>query len=237
MTEKPKGGRFADKDGGKYRILMVDDHPMTLEGYKATLLKEDNFGKPLDISTVYEIEDAVRKIKKAAKKKEYDLIFLDISLGDSEPYEGYSTGEDLAELVRKLTPNTKIVVLTQHGEPGRLNSIMQRVNPEGLLVKGDVDNREMTLAFHLILHNPPYYTTTAKNFIRQKLSNDYKVDSKNMKILYHLSRGVRTKNLIKHVDLSLSAIEKRKLQLKAMFGVPDGDDEDLIEEARKKGFV
>jgi hypothetical protein len=35
----------------------------------------------------------------------------------------------------------------------------------------------------------------------------------------------------------MSAIEKRKKQLKLLLSVEDGKDETLIEEARKKGFL
>jgi len=37
--------------------------------------------------------------------------------------------------------------------------------------------------------------------------------------------------------LSMSAIEKRKKQLKLLFSVEDGKDETLLEEARNKGFL
>jgi hypothetical protein len=35
----------------------------------------------------------------------------------------------------------------------------------------------------------------------------------------------------------MSAIEKRKKQLKLLFGVEDGKDETLLKEARDKGFI
>jgi hypothetical protein len=35
----------------------------------------------------------------------------------------------------------------------------------------------------------------------------------------------------------MSAIEKRKKQMKLLFSVEDGKDETLLEEARKKGFL
>ena len=52
-----------------------------------------------------------------------------------------------------------------------------------------------------------------------------------------MSQGVKTKNLADHLDISLSAVEKRKKQLKLLFIVEDGQDETLIKEAKKKGFI
>jgi hypothetical protein len=37
--------------------------------------------------------------------------------------------------------------------------------------------------------------------------------------------------------MSLSTIEKRKLHLKDLFKVKGGSDEDLIREARERGFL
>ena len=48
---------------------------------------------------------------------------------------------------------------------------------------------------------------------------------------------IKTRSLGEYVDLSTSAIEKRKKQLKLLFGVNDGKDETLLKEARDKGFI
>ena len=63
------------------------------------------------------------------------------------------------------------------------------------------------------------------------------IQIKNRKILHLLSQDVKTKNLATHLDLSLSAIEKRKKQLREIFEVEDGQDETLLAAARAKGFV
>ena len=52
-----------------------------------------------------------------------------------------------------------------------------------------------------------------------------------------LSQGIKTKSLLDHISLSMSAIEKRKKQLKLLFSVEDGKDETLLEMAKEKGFI
>ena len=44
-------------------------------------------------------------------------------------------------------------------------------------------------------------------------------------------------HLVKHLDLTLSAIEKRKKNLKELFFVEDGKDETLINIAKEKGYI
>ena len=69
------------------------------------------------------------------------------------------------------------------------------------------------------------------------MTSDIYVDDINRKILHLLSQGIKTRSLVEHIDLSMSAIEKRKKQMKLLFSVDDGKDETLLEEARKKGFL
>jgi hypothetical protein len=56
-------------------------------------------------------------------------------------------------------------------------------------------------------------------------------------ILFHLSKGVKTKDLPTYIPLSLSAIEKRKLNIREILEVPGGTDVDLIREAKNKGVI
>jgi hypothetical protein len=85
--------------------------------------------------------------------------------------------------------------------------------------------------------DPPYYSSTVSNFLNKAVVNEIYVDEINRKILYLLSNGVKTRSLPEHINLSMSAIEKRKKQLKLLFSIDNGKDEALINEARKKGFL
>ena len=88
-----------------------------------------------------------------------------------------------------------------------------------------------------ILNNPPFYSGTVSSYMRKSGTSGIVIDEKNRKILHLLSQGVKTKNLASHLDISLSAVEKRKKQLKGIFSVEDGQDETLISEAKKNGFI
>ncbi|MFT5217594.1 MAG: hypothetical protein ACI83H_002734 [Glaciecola sp.] len=85
--------------------------------------------------------------------------------------------------------------------------------------------------------DPPYYSSTVNNFLKTSVSNDIYLDDVNRKILHLLSQGIKTRSLKEYIDLSMSAIEKRKKSLKELFLIEDGKDETLLNEARKKGFL
>ena len=134
-------------------------------------------------------------------------------------------------------PNAKIVILTMFNESYRVHSIIKQINPDGFLIKSDMTSSELAEAFQHILSSPPYYSSTVSNFLKKSVTTDIYVDDINRKILHLLSQGIRTISLREHINLSMSAIEKRKKQLKLLFSVEDGKDETLIEKARKKGFI
>ncbi len=221
----------------KIKILMIDDHPMIIEGYQNTLLFTKKEHQILEIDIANNCDEAIAFMDKSVEKvNPYNVLFVDISLPPSK--DGLMTsGEDLASYARKVLPNAKIIILTMFNESFRIHNIIKTINPEGFLIKSDLTSSELASAFQGVLHNPPFYSGTVNSFIRKAISSDIVIDEKNRKILHLLSQGVKTKNLVSHLDISLSAIEKRKKQLREIFEVQDGQDETLLEAARTKGFV
>ena len=151
---------------------------------------------------------------------------------------GYSlSGEDLAKRVRMVEEDTKIVILTMFDEVYRIHDIIKTINPEGFLIKSDLTSSELASAFQAIQNNPPFYSGTINKILRKSLQNPITLDLINHKMLHLLSLGVKTKDLVKHLDLTLSAIEKRKKNIKELFFVEDGKDETLIKIAKEKGYI
>jgi len=179
----------------KLNILMVDDHPMIIEGYQNTLL---------------------------ATKNDDQELAIDIASTCDMANEMITSGEDLAMIARKMLPNAKVIILTMFNESYRIHNILKAINPDGFLIKSDLTSNELAKAFQSILINPPYYSSTVNGFVRQSITSDIYVDDKNRKILHLLSQGIKTKNLAEHLNLSLSAVEKRKKQLKELFKIQDG---------------
>ena len=218
------------------RILAVDDHEMIILGYKFILerIEFDGYSIIVDTATTYQagkkiIEDSVTSFK-------YDIMFLDVQLyppNEEQPFNG----EDLGLLARKLVPETKIVYMSSYSDNYRINSILKSVDPDGYLVKTDIDPQTLEDAVKTITLNPPYYSSKALGAIRKKMSNDIELDEKDKQILYHLSKGTKNKDLEKHIRLSPSSIENRKRHLKTLFGTENQNDLALILAAKNRGFI
>jgi DNA-binding NarL/FixJ family response regulator len=87
----------------KHRILIADDHAILREGVRALLATAD------DIEVVGEAADG-REAIELAQKLEPDAILMDVAM----PGLG---GLEATLEIRKLVPRTKILVLSQYGEP------------------------------------------------------------------------------------------------------------------------
>ncbi|WP_242091965.1 response regulator [Aestuariivivens sediminicola] len=221
----------------KIRILMIDDHPMIIEGYQNTLQFTKAEHQELHIDIANNCDEAIKYMDTSVSRTiPYDVLFVDISLPPSSD-GSMNSGEDLAEYARKVLPRAKIVILTMFNEAFRIHNIIKTIDPEGFLIKSDLTSSELASAFQAVLYNPPFYSGTVNSHIRKTITSDIVIDEKNRKILHLLSQGIKTKNLASHLDISLSAVEKRKKQLKELFCIEDGQDETLLSEARKQGFV
>ncbi len=219
------------------KILMTDDHPMIIEGYQNTLIATKKENQILEIDIATNCDESIIAIKKSIELgRPYDVYFFDISMPSSSDGK-FTSGIDLAKFVKSESPKSKVVLLTMFDESYRIHSIIKNINPEGFLIKSDLTSSELASAFQAVLNNPPFYSGTVNNAIKKTVLNDFDVDEINHEILHLLSKGVKTKDITKHVDLSLSMVEKRKKQLKELFDIEDGRDESLIKEAKKKGYI
>ncbi|MGJ5642598.1 DNA-binding response regulator [Formosa sp. S-31] len=221
----------------RIKILMTDDHPMIIEGYQNTLLSTKKPEQELKIDTANNCDQSIAAMESSLSANDpYNVLFIDIKMPPSGDGK-FNSGEDLAMHARKILPDAKIVILTMFNETYRIHNIVEQIKPEGFLIKSDLTSSELASAFQAVLNNPPFYSGTVSSYLKQTVVSDIYLDDKNRKILYLLSQGIKTKNLAEHVDLSLSAVEKRKKQLKVLFAVDDGQDETLLHEARTLGFI
>lgn len=220
----------------KKKILIVEDHPLIAEAYKNNLTSKKFEDYDFIIDIAKNCDRAIEKINDSAGHDKYDLLFLDIQLPEASDGKIIS-GEDLAVFAKKKLPDAKIIILTMYNENHRIHNILRTVNPDGLLVKDDITSEEFSIAFNAVVNNPPYYSSTVTKFFRNRAIRENLLDEVNRKILFYIAKGVKTKNLVKHIDLSLSAIQKRKMQIKDLFELENANDEQLIHEAKKRGFI
>lgn len=220
-------------------ILIIDDHPIISEAYKMAFEHISNQNKMLlfKIDIASNCKEANEKIRfKAAREQNIDLVFLDIRLPPSKE-DKILSGEDLGLLINDTFPDSKIIISTSLSNNYRINTLINNINPDGFIIKNDINSKELITAINTVIENPPYYSKTILQFLRKRLSNDYLLDKIDRQILYELSLGAKMKELPKTIPLSLAGIEKRKRHIKQIFNIIDADDRQLLLLAKEKGFI
>lgn len=214
------------------KILIIDDHPSMIEGYKTIL---DYVGEEFVITSACDCESAYNAF---VSEKNFDLVFLDINLppfiSDKLRIE---SGVDLAKIFKTKKTKCKLIILTSHVDAITLYSIVRESCPEGLLVKCDFSSEELITAVKAIISGEKYYSATVRSTLNSVNKQNVFLDSYNRQLILLISSGIKTKNLPNYINLSLSAIDKRKVQIKDFLGINRGSDEDIIREAKRNGLI
>ena len=218
----------------KSNILIVDDHPFIIQGYKNAITRYNPDENEFEILEAKDCESAYNVITNP-ESLVFDIAFLDISM---PPYEdkGIYSGEDVAKLILEHMPNCKIILLTMFTEFLKIKTIIKNINPNGLVIKNDLTFDELLFAFDKVMKNETYYSESVIKMLESQ-EHSIEIDLFDKQILFHLSKGTKAKDITQFIPISLNAIEVRKLKLKELLKVTEGSDIDLVREARNIGLL
>jgi DNA-binding NarL/FixJ family response regulator len=122
------------------RILLADDHPLILEGFRNLLESQyEIVGSAIDGKAL---------LDQAASLKP-DLILLDITLPQLN-------GIDAARRIRKILPQTKLLFVTMHVNPAYLNEALN-AGGAGYVLKSSA-REEILEAIETVLQGQVYIT-------------------------------------------------------------------------------
>lgn len=218
----------------KNNILIVDDHPFIIQGYKNAITRYNPDSYEFNIAQAKDCESAYNIITDTSIPP-FDIAFLDISMPPYEEKYLYS-GEDLAKLISEHMPNCKIILLTMFTEFLKIKTIISKINPNGLVIKNDLTFDELLIAFDTVIKNGLYYSKSILEMLESH-DNSIEIDLFDKQILFHLSKGTKAVDMPQYIPISLNAIELRKSNLKELLNLADAHDAELVKAARNKGLI
>lgn len=218
-------------------ILVVDDHPMTVDSYINLLSDIEILQSNTDFIKSFSCKDAFQKINFcAAQNKRITLAILDINI---PPYEEHNifSGIELAKIIKKKFHDCKLIFLTMRGEPVLVDKILKELSPEGFISKNDINFETFPTICKRIIEGEFYRSETIINSQRELFKKNINWDVYDSQILMLIADGVKTINIPNFVPLSMSSIEKRKANIKAQLINGIGNDKELVHSAKKLGLI
>lgn len=215
-------------------VLIVDDHQFIIQGYKNVInLFPDktitfNFIEASDCKSGYETI--------VNSPQRFDIAFLDVSMPEYLE-KNIHTGEDLAKLIKEKMPSCKIALLTMHSESLKVLSIIDEINPEGLVIKNDLTFDSMILALTSMLNGETYYSDSVIKFLNNQQKEKVYIDVIDRQILHYLNKGVNYDDIPLYITISSSSVASRKESMKELLGIAGSDDAALVALARDRGML
>ncbi|WP_310992077.1 DNA-binding response regulator [Aequorivita marina] len=226
-------------DSKKVDVLIIDNYPLHVQVYRK-LLKEielTNEGWSFRVSEANSCDSAIDLLDRIeATRGTINLVFLEIKIPPSKR-KSYLSGEDIGTEIRERFQGVRILINTVLDNSYRINTIFDNINPEGLIIRSDVNFEVLLFAIKQVLIDNPYYSGQVLRFLNKSKDYSISLDIWDRKILYELSLGTKMKDLPVVLPLSLGAIEKRKRNIKLLFGIEGVDDRKLLDKARSFGVI
>ncbi|MDR0229695.1 MAG: response regulator [Flavobacteriaceae bacterium] len=217
------------------KILVVDDHPMIVEGYISAL--QLYVPKEIDVTyyKAFSFLEAKALIDEELKVNDFfDYIIIDFSLPVT-PGVSWTNGGDVILHLKKVMPECKTVMITGHQEVVVIYDIVKNINPDGLITKPEVSPLSIVEVMREVKEQGKYRSKVVKQCVAEIVEKELLYDDYNRAILVLLSKGHKLQDLDQHLPLSLPTIKKRIAKMKQIFEV--ADTAALVQMAIKDGFV
>ncbi len=193
----------------KITILLVDDHPIVLDGLKNLL------GKQTDFEIVGEAVNGQEAIAKV-KELQPHIVLMDISLPKM-------SGLDATRLIVKRFPQTKVIVLTMIEEASYAGKLIE-AGASGYLLK-DTSSDEIIRAIQRVAAGETFISQKAYELIGQHIAKGPSVTEemtsemissltpREREILLHIAEGLNSQDIAKKLSLSPRTVETHRANI------------------------
>ncbi len=194
----------------RIRVLLVDDHPLVLDGIRSRLEQDD------EIQIIAEGRNGEEALSLSA---EYypDVVLMDISMP-------VLNGIEAAERFASEQPRVKLLMLTMHDNREYITKVI-KAGAKGYILK-DVSSNEMVAAIKAVYQGKTYYSVGVTDILlNENASKEVPLTEREKTILRLLAEGNSNKHVARELDISVRTVEthrrniKRKLDVKTSAGL------------------
>lgn len=189
----------------KIRVMVVDDHPMVLEGMKSMLQQLTFVDLTGLAANAYE---AMEQIKKDAP----DIVITDINMPEI-------SGIELALKIRNEYPQVRVIAMSTFKERSYISQMIQN-GAAGYLVKSAA-REEIEEALLSVYEGKLYMSLdiSLSSSDRQELGNIPVLSTREKEVLQHIADGLTNPQIAAKLFISLHTVDSHRKNLLTKFGV------------------
>ncbi|QEC42901.1 response regulator [Pseudobacter ginsenosidimutans] len=205
----------------KIKVLVVDDHPMVLEGMRA-MLAQISFAQLTGLAS--NAMDAMEKLKQDIPH----IVLTDINMPEV-------SGIELTEKIRKEFPEVKVVAMSTFKERSYISE-MVRNGASGYLLKSA--SREEIEEALLSVYEGKLFMSLDINLSRaekQEMKNTPVLSTREKEVLHLISEGLTNPQIAEKLFISLHTVDSHRKNLLTKFNVKNTAS--LIKTATQKGLL
>ncbi|WP_135078280.1 response regulator transcription factor [Terasakiella sp. SH-1] len=194
----------------KIRVLLIDDHPLVLDGIRSRLEDDDL------IEVIAEGANGEEALA-LAKEHHPDIVLMDINMP-------VMNGLEAAERFASDEPDVKVLMLTMHDSREYITRVL-KAGAKGYILK-DVSSSEMVSAIKAVYEGKTYYSSGVTDILlNEGGTKEVPLTDREKTILQLLAEGNSNKHVARELDISVRTVEthrrniKRKLNVKTSAGL------------------
>lgn len=190
------------------KILVADDHDVVRAGMKALLEDQPNWQVVAEAGTG---RQAVEKAKATAP----DVAMLDVTMPELN-------GLEAARQIKKLLPNTEILILTVH-ESEQIAAEVLKVGARGYILKSDA-GRELVAAVKSVAAHKNYFTSRIAQMVSDSTLKEgaqaieaedigSRLTPREKEIVQLLAEGKSNKEAASALNISVKTVETHRTNI------------------------
>jgi two-component system response regulator NreC len=213
----------------KFSIVIAEDHAILREGLKSLLSSYP------DLKVVGEAGDGLEAIRSVQKYSPH-LVLIDLSMPRM-------SGLDAIKEIKRMTPQTKIIVLTIHSTEEYIVAAL-RAGADGYVLK-EGDSEELLTAIRRVLEGKRYLTPSISTalidcLLQRKEGSGIRsawdtLTQREKEVLKLIAEGHSNKESADLLCISVKTVEKHRSNLMAKLGVHNAAA--LTAWAAEKGLI
>lgn len=173
------------------KILLVDDHPIVLEGIKTLL------SRAFDGISVMTAADAA-KAKAYIQAGDVDMLITDLDLDND-------SGMSLIDYLADKQPEAKVIVYTMHEEPWTIQAIAD-CHHDAAVMKSD-STSELVAAVNAVADGRGYYSRSFCAALGKLHKSSETLSTRERQVLDTIVGGMSTDEAAHRLGVSASTIE------------------------------